>query len=67
MGGPQNWSGRGGEEKKSQLLLRLEPPIVQPVAQLYTTELFREYHIFPNMSTLFSPNISQKNNFLLNC
>jgi hypothetical protein len=32
LGGPQNRSGRGGEEKNSQPLPGLEPPIIQPVA-----------------------------------
>jgi hypothetical protein len=41
LGGPQNRSGRGGEERNSQPLPGLEPPIIQPVAQRYTTELFR--------------------------
>jgi hypothetical protein len=41
LGGPQSQSGRGGEEKNSQLLPGLEPPIIQPVAQRYTTELSR--------------------------
>jgi hypothetical protein len=40
-GGPQSESGRGGEEKNSQPLSGLEPPIIQPVAQRYTTELSR--------------------------
>jgi hypothetical protein len=35
-------SGRGGEEKNSQLLLKIEPPINQPVAQ--PTELPRLIH-----------------------
>jgi hypothetical protein len=39
--GHQNWPGRGDEEKISQPLPGLEPPIIQPVAQLYTTELSR--------------------------
>jgi len=26
LGGPQAWSGRGGEEEKPQLLLGIEPP-----------------------------------------
>jgi hypothetical protein len=39
LGGPQSRSGRGGEEKSSQPLLGLKPPIVQPVAQRSTTEL----------------------------
>jgi hypothetical protein len=38
LGGPQNRSGRSGEEKNSQPLPGLEPPIIQPVAQRYTTE-----------------------------
>jgi hypothetical protein len=40
LGGPQSRYGRGGEEKNSQPLPVFEPPIIQPVAQLYTTELF---------------------------
>jgi hypothetical protein len=32
LGKPQNWSGHSGEEKNSQPLLGLEPPIIQPVA-----------------------------------
>jgi hypothetical protein len=39
LGGPQSRSGRGGEEKNSQPLPGLEPPIIQPVAQRYTSEL----------------------------
>jgi hypothetical protein len=39
--GPQMRSGRGGEEKNSQPLPGLEPPIFQPVAQRYTAELSR--------------------------
>jgi hypothetical protein len=39
LGGPQNRSGRGGEEKNSQPLPGLEPTIIQPMAQHYTTEL----------------------------
>jgi len=37
LGGPQNLSGYGGEERNSQALPALEPPIIQPVAQRYTT------------------------------
>jgi hypothetical protein len=40
LDGPQSRSGRGAEEKNSELLQGLEPPIIQPVAQRYTTELF---------------------------
>jgi hypothetical protein len=39
--GPPIRSGRGGEEKNSQLLPVLEPPIIQPVVQRSTTELCR--------------------------
>jgi hypothetical protein len=39
--GPQSQSGRGGEEKNFQPLPGLEPPIIQPVAQLYTVEVSR--------------------------
>jgi hypothetical protein len=39
LGGPQSRSGHGDEEKISQQLPGLEPPIVQPVDQHYTTEL----------------------------
>jgi hypothetical protein len=39
VGGPQSRSGHGGEEKNSQPLPGLEPPIIQPVAQRCTTEL----------------------------
>jgi hypothetical protein len=42
LGGPQGQSGcGGGEEKNSQLLPGLEHPIIQSVAQRYTTELTR--------------------------
>jgi hypothetical protein len=39
VGGPQSRSRGGGEEKNSQPLLLLEPLIIQPVVQHYTTEL----------------------------
>jgi hypothetical protein len=39
LDGPQIRSGLGGEQKNSQPLPRLEPPIIQPVPQRYTTEL----------------------------
>jgi hypothetical protein len=41
LGGPQSRSGRGGEEKKFKLLPGIKPPIIEPVAQRYTTELSR--------------------------
>jgi hypothetical protein len=40
-GGAQSRSGHSGEEKNSQPLQGLEPPIIQPVAQRYTTQLSR--------------------------
>jgi hypothetical protein len=39
LGGTQSRFERGGEEKISQPLPGLEPLIIQPVAQRYTTEL----------------------------
>jgi hypothetical protein len=41
-------SGRGGEEKNFQPLLGLEPPIIQPIAQRYTTELTRLLSLSPS-------------------
>jgi hypothetical protein len=41
LGGTQNRTGCGGGEKNSQPLPGLEPPVIQPVAQRYTTELSR--------------------------
>jgi hypothetical protein len=41
LGGFQSRSRGGGEEKNFQPLPGLEPPIIQPVAQRYTTELCR--------------------------
>jgi hypothetical protein len=41
MSGPQNRSGRGVEEKSPTPCQDSNPPIIQPVAQRYTTELSR--------------------------
>jgi hypothetical protein len=41
LGEPQSRYRRGGEEKNSQSPPGLEPTIIQPVAQRYTTELSR--------------------------
>jgi hypothetical protein len=41
LGGPQSRSERGGEKENSQPLPRLEPTIIQPVAQRSTTDLTR--------------------------
>jgi hypothetical protein len=39
LGRPQSWSGHSGEEKNFQPLPGLKPPIIQPIAQHYTTKL----------------------------
>jgi hypothetical protein len=39
LSGPHSQSGHSGEEKNFQLLPELEPLIIQPIAQCYTTEL----------------------------
>jgi hypothetical protein len=39
LGGPQSQSGQSGEEKYSQPFPGIKTPIIQPVAQWYTTEL----------------------------
>jgi hypothetical protein len=49
MGGPQSRSEDAGEERNSQLLLGLEPPIIKPVAQRYTTELSLFSRVSKNM------------------
>jgi hypothetical protein len=49
LGGPQSRSGRGGEEKNSHALLGLEPPIIQPIAQRYATELSRLQLLLNNL------------------
>jgi hypothetical protein len=41
LGGPQSRSGRGDEEKNSQLLPGLKPRTIHPVVQRYTAELTR--------------------------
>jgi hypothetical protein len=45
LGGPQGRSGRGGEEKNLQSLPRFEPPVIQPVAQRYTTSLTTQKYL----------------------
>jgi hypothetical protein len=41
LGRSQSLSERGSKEKRSLPLPGLDPPIIQPVAQRYTTQLFR--------------------------
>jgi hypothetical protein len=45
LGGPQSRSGRGGEEKNSQLPPGLESPIIRPAGQRHTTELTRLLYV----------------------
>jgi hypothetical protein len=52
LGGPQSRSGRGGEEKNSQPLQGLESPIIQPIAQRYTTELSRLLNLPKNLHNM---------------
>jgi hypothetical protein len=47
LGGPQSRSGRGGEEKNSQPLPGLEPPIIQPIVQRYVTIAFQNSDLKP--------------------
>jgi len=47
LGGPQSRSGHGREEKNSQPLSGLEPPIIQPVNQRYTTSGQGNYKFLP--------------------
>jgi hypothetical protein len=65
LGGPQSQSGHCGEEKIPQYLPGIEPLIIQPVAQHYTTELnykncevqskiMQIYMRFINMKIMFS-------------
>jgi hypothetical protein len=53
LGGPQSWSGLNGEEKNSQLLPRLKLPIIQPIAQYYTTELSQLLFLVKVISQIF--------------
>jgi len=46
LGGPQRWSGRGGEEKNSHPLQGLEPPIIQSVSRLTPSSIF--FKIYQN-------------------
>jgi hypothetical protein len=57
LSGPQSRSGRGGEEKNSlSPLPGLEPLIIQPVAQRYTTDLSGLFiEISGNAKQYFSP------------
>jgi hypothetical protein len=62
LGGHQSRSGSGGEEKNSQPLPGLEPPIIQPVAQRYTTELrwltYTHTHTHTHTNTRVNPKVS---------
>jgi hypothetical protein len=69
LGGPQSRSGRGGEEKNSQPLPGLEPPIIQLVAQRCTTEL-SDVLLFITFTELENKNhhsaVSSSNTFMFN-
>jgi hypothetical protein len=56
LGGPQSQPRCSGEEKKSHPMPGLEPPIIQPVTQCYSTELSRLLLSLTNekLSELFS-------------
>jgi hypothetical protein len=74
LGGPQSQSGHGGEEKNSQPLPRLEPLIIQPVTQCYTTSgwnLCCSWNVYvimrmsPVLNTLNSTTLSWFTNIML--
>jgi hypothetical protein len=54
LGKPHSRSGSGGEDKNSQPLLWLEPPIIHPVLQRYTTELSRILVFYLHILFVFS-------------
>jgi len=43
LGGPQSWSGCGGEEKNSQPLLGIKPP--NPDHPAYSQSALNEYEV----------------------
>jgi hypothetical protein len=57
LGRPQSRSERGGEEKNSQPLPGFKPPIIQPVAQLYTTELSRSFCLWISLLIIMETNL----------
>jgi hypothetical protein len=54
LDGPQSRSGCGGEEKNSQPLPGLEPQIIQPVDQHYTTEIYVKPYLFARLSDVIA-------------
>jgi hypothetical protein len=68
LGGPQGRSGHGGEDKNSQPLPGIEPPIIQPVAQRYTAELpwFLRSVITTATETDVSCSLGRSNNYQCN-
>jgi hypothetical protein len=54
LGGPQNRFRGGGEEKNSQPLPKIEPPIIDPAAQRYTAELSRILMLMNSTNIWFS-------------
>jgi hypothetical protein len=68
LGERQSRSGRGGEEKNSQPVPALEPPIIQPVAQRYTTELSRLLMVRINEGLKITKKVCGKHvHFVLYC
>jgi hypothetical protein len=66
LGGPQSRSGHGGEVKNSQPLPGIEPPIIQPVAQRYTTEVSRLVKVKVKLSLCLTKHHAMKTYLLLN-
>jgi hypothetical protein len=65
LAGPNSRSGHGGKEKNSQPLPELEPPIIQPVVQPYTTELSRlSIHYEMDAWSPWSPDFNLQNDHL---
>jgi hypothetical protein len=60
-GEPQSRSGGGSEEKNSQPLPGLEPPLIQPVTQRYTTELTRVLSVYTVRITNFMKQVLLEN------
>jgi hypothetical protein len=53
LGGLQSRSERGREKENSHPLPRLEPKIIQAVAQRYTTEIFRFFPVQGVLSNIW--------------
>jgi hypothetical protein len=58
LGRSQSQFGCSGEEKNSQPLWELEPLIIQPIAQHYTTELSQPVPLHSNFSNIAKYNVT---------